>query len=209
MKRLICSLALALVLCLTCTSLVACFSEGKEEVGRLDFEEVIDKDIEDNIEDNIDDNSEDSVEDSIEGGIEDNIEEEKIYSVAELKLFDTSKFIDIGGNKYYSEDGVTAAVVSLQGYIVDCGTWSDKYNNYTGVFIVDEYSADKNKSSEDAFQVYRVVRDSIYIKAEGDLKKGDLVTFLGCIQLYGGKIEMSYQGSTSVKCVDLVRGLRL
>ena len=72
-----------------------------------------------------------------------------IMSVAQVLALDTTKVIEIknGKNtfKYYSEDGTTAKVVTVKGYVVDPGTWSSQYSNFSDIYIVDEYSDAKNK----------------------------------------------------------------
>lgn len=135
-----------------------------------------------------------------------------IMSVAQVLALDTTKVIEIknGKNtfKYYSEDGTTAKVVTVKGYVVDPGTWSSQYSNFSDIYIVDEYSDAKNKNSDDALQVYRIKPDSVFLKGEGDVCRGDLITFEGCLQVYSGKFEMSYCGDVNVTCKNLEQDKR-
>lgn len=131
----------------------------------------------------------------------------KIYTTAEIAALDQNKSVSIQSgsytNKYYSEDNETAAVVAVRGYIVDEGSWSDTYNNFTNVYIADTYSAEMNKNSTGALQVYRLKTDEVYILGENDVERGTRVTLQGCIQFYNGSPELTYQGSTDVTCIGM------
>ena len=129
----------------------------------------------------------------------------KIYTVAEIKALASTSYIDISGNKYYSTDGTNAAVIAVGGYIVDEGSWSDTYNNFTNVYIADTYTAESNKNSSDALQVYRLKTDEVYITGENDVERGVRVTLQGCLQLYSGKPELTYQGSTDCTCIGMAK----
>lgn len=135
-----------------------------------------------------------------------------VMTVAELLALDKTKTVDIKSgkytNKYYSEDGTTAKTVTVKGYVVDAGEWSDEYSNYSNVYIADEYSDSKNSSSKDALQVYRIKNDSVFVKAKGDICRGDLITFEGCVQIYNNNFELNYCGEVNVTCKDLVQDTR-
>ena len=131
----------------------------------------------------------------------------KIYTTAEIAALDQNKSVSLTSgsytNKYYSEDNETAAVVAVRGYVVDEGSWSDQYNNFTNVYIADTYSAEMNKNSTGALQVYRLKTDEVYILGENDVERGTRVTLQGCIQFYNGSPELTYQGSTNVTCIGM------
>lgn len=104
--------------------------------------------------------------------------------------------------KYYAENGVITPVI-VKGYVVDAGKWESSFNNLNKVYIADTYSEDMTKDSEGTLYVYRIVPDGTYIKGDGDLQKGDLVTFKGYLQNYEGTCQISYQGKNDVVCTGL------
>lgn len=128
-----------------------------------------------------------------------------VSTVAQIKALDVTKTVTVGKNNYYSEDGTTATEYTVKGYVVDTGSWSDTYNNFSNIYIVDEYSEDKTSSSSDALQLYALKPDGVYLTA-GDtnaLSKGDLITVHGCVQIYNGKVELTYCGSVDLTCIGL------
>ena len=133
----------------------------------------------------------------------------KIYTTAEIAALDQTKSVSIKSgnytNKYYSTDGSTAAVVAVRGYIVDVGSWSDQYNNFTNVYINDTYTEESNKNSTGALQVYRLKTDEVYITGKDDVERGTRVTLQGCIQFYNGSPELTYQGSTDCTCIGMTK----
>lgn len=135
----------------------------------------------------------------------------KVYSVAEILALDKTSFITVDGgqadNTYYSTDGKTAAYVTVKGYFIKCSGsssgWSEQYKNYSKVYIAD--AANETTSSKQLY-VYRIASDDVYIKADGDLQAGDLVTLQGFLSVYQDRDpQMTYLGSTSVKCIGKVR----
>ena len=118
---------------------------------------------------------------------------------------DASSFIDITSgsytNKYYSTDGTSAAVITVKGYVTTPCEYKSQYKNYENAYIADDASATKANS----LQVYRIKADGVYLKEDGstNLKNGDLVTFTGCVQLYNGNVEITYQGNNDVKVIAL------
>lgn len=133
----------------------------------------------------------------------------KIYTADEILALDQANFnvnIQNGSttSTYYSEDGTTAAVVVVKGYVVDPGSYASNYKNYEKIYIAD--AADETASAKKLY-VYRVQPDGVYLKDDGStlLKAGDLVTFQGCVSIYNSKIQITYAGDVSVKCIGLVR----
>ena len=136
----------------------------------------------------------------------------KIYTVAEIMAFNDTdyQFIEVkstasANGMYYSADGTNATAVTVKGYVVDPGVWSDSYKNFTGTFIVDEYADTKDKTSADAMQVYRVAADDVYIKDAFSLVKGDLITITGYVQLYKDTIQISNTYNDKVYCISRIR----
>lgn len=136
----------------------------------------------------------------------------KIYTVAEIMAFNDTdhQFIEVkstasANGMYYSADGINATAVTVKGYVVDPGVWSDSYKNFTGVWIVDNYTGAEDKSSEGAMQVYRVAADDVYIKDAFSLVKGDLITITGYVQNYKDTIQISNTYNDKVYCISRVR----
>lgn len=142
------------------------------------------------------------------------LDQSDVFTVSQVLALDTTAFVsakksNTTNGKYYSTDGTTAAVVTIKGYVVDPGTFAStaSYQNYNNIYIVNDYSADKDKDSEGAIQVYRVQPDGVFLKADGStlLQKGDYVTFQGCIEYYSSKIQISYASGVDVKVTGLKR----
>ncbi len=131
-------------------------------------------------------------------------EEGKIYSAAEAQALGEK----LAANAYYEENGVAVEIL-VKGYVVDPGSWSGQYSNWTKVYIADTYSDDMDKDSEGTFLVYRIGLDDTYLKAEGALEKGDLITVKGYLQNYeGDTVELTYpkgKPSANPVCVGLVK----
>ena len=109
----------------------------------------------------------------------------------------------LGNDEYYKGGDVDPKLVYLKGYVVDAGSWNSQYNNLNRVYVADTYAADKDKTADDVFLIFRIVPDSTYIKKDGDLKKGDLIVCSGFIQNYQGDTpELTYNGQTNVTCVS-------
>lgn len=87
--------------------------------------------------------------------------------------------------------------IYVRGYVVDAGEWSSQYNNWNKVYIAD------SMDSEDMLYVYRIVLDGTFLKAEGDLVVGDIVTLTGFLNNYEGTIELNYKGGISITCVGI------
>lgn len=119
------------------------------------------------------------------------------FSLADVAKIGTT----LANTKYYGGD--TAMVVYVKGYVVKVGSWNSSYNNFTGSYLIDEYTDDATENSTGAIQLYRLGTDSTYIKAEADLVKGDLITVKGYIQVYSNKVQVTYSGSTNPTVVDM------
>lgn len=130
----------------------------------------------------------------------------KIYTAAEAQALGES----LEADAYYEENGLAAKIL-VKGYVVDPGTYSSQYNNWTSVYIADTFSDDMTKDSEGTFLVFRLGKDDTYLKGEGYLEKGDLVTLEGYLQNYkGNTVELTYHGSTSNNptCIALTKAQR-
>lgn len=115
-----------------------------------------------------------------------------------------AKSLDGSKKEYYSKDG-EAQLVYVKGFVVDPGKYSSQYNNVSNVYIMDTYSAEANKDSEGALQVFRIVKDDTYFTAEGDIQKGDFVVVKGYIQNFNGTLEVTYNGKNNVSVVSLTK----
>lgn len=127
------------------------------------------------------------------------------YSIADAKKIAAS----LGDDAYYSING-EAKLVYVKGYVVDPGSYSSSYNNYSNIYLVDEYSAEKDKNSADAMLLYRLGLDSQFVTKDGDLVKGDCMTVFGYIQNYKGKntnnsYQITYKGNINPTTVALVQ----
>ncbi len=119
--------------------------------------------------------------------------EAKVYKASEAQALGET----LAAGKYYEENG-EAAQILVQGYVIETGTFSTQYSNWTGVYIADTYSEDMTKDSEGTFLVYRIGLDGTYLKADGDLEKGDLITVKGYLQNYkGDTVELTYPEGNS------------
>ncbi len=120
---------------------------------------------------------------------------DKFYTVAEAKAIAAG--LAAGA---YHEDANGPVAVLVKGYVIDAGSFSTQYNNWSNIYVAD--SADTAKA--DALLVYRVVLDSEYLKADGCLENGDHVTFSGYLQNYKGNTpELTFNGDNNVTCVGL------
>ena len=118
--------------------------------------------------------------------------------------FSVAKVLEIGATleagAYYTGSGTNPLQVYVEGYVVDAGTQFNA-GRASNVYIVDEYSADKNKSSEGALQVYSITYDDTYIQQLGDIAKGDKLKLYGFIQFYQPK-----SGSPTLELTYLPKG---
>lgn len=102
--------------------------------------------------------------------------------------------------KNLASDAYSDDVVYVKGYVVDAGYYDAGYKNFNKIYIADS----DDMGIESALYVFRVQPDDTYLKGDGDLDLGDLVTFSGYLQNYKGNTpELTYQGSVSVYCVAL------
>ena len=114
----------------------------------------------------------------------------------------------LADNAYYSENGTPVAIY-VKGYVADAGYYDAGYKNFNKIYIADEYT--EGMGTEGALYVFRVQPDDTYLKGDGDLDVGDLVTFVGYLQNYkgnnGNTIELTYNNNVSenknVVCVAL------
>lgn len=129
---------------------------------------------------------------------------ETAFTVAEAN----ARCEKLGSGDYYTENG-TVKKVYVKGWVVDPGTWDSSFNNLNKVYIADTYSEDMNKDSEGTFYVYRIKPDAEFMKADGDIEKGDFVIFEGYLQKFFDKdankdvIELTYNGTNNVYCAGL------
>ena len=100
---------------------------------------------------------------------------------------------------YYNGEGSAPVLVHVKGYVVVSGTWSSSNSNYTGVYIVDEYAADKDKNSSDALQIYGLVSNvaGLTLDATHAAPKGELITVTGYLQNRYGAYQVTYNSGTN------------
>ena len=123
----------------------------------------------------------------------------KPYTAADVKLIAGT----LEDNDYYKGGEVDPKLVHITGYVVNKGTFNSSFNNFNNVYIADSASA----SQDEGILVYRIVTDSTYLKADGDLANGDKITITGFIQNYKGNTpEVTYNGNDNVTCVGLTKG---
>ncbi|MDE6201170.1 MAG: hypothetical protein K2M47_04750 [Clostridiales bacterium] len=120
------------------------------------------------------------------------------YEVANVKEIGAK----LASGSYYEIDGA-AKMVWVKGYVVDAGTPNASAGRVNNVYIVDEYSADKDKNSTDAQQVYSITYDNTVLTGQYPLGLGDLIVVKGFIQNYNGTLEITYKGNDSVFCTSL------
>lgn len=127
-----------------------------------------------------------------------------IYTPSQAKTLGES----LASDAYYQENGADAQI-TVRGYVVDVGTWSSQYNNWTNVYIADTFSDDMTKDSEGTLQVYRLAKDDTYLTGADALEKGDLVTLQGYLQNYrGNTVELTYKGTTNPTCIGVQKAQR-
>ncbi len=91
-------------------------------------------------------------------------------------------------------DGWTATEVYVKGYVVDAGSWSSQYGNYSSVYIGD--AADTAKT--DAFLVFRIDQDEKFVTGDGSLQVGQLITVKGFITNYKGNTpEIAFKNGSN------------
>lgn len=112
------------------------------------------------------------------------------FSVAKV-LEIGAKLATSGADSYYKGNGTAPLQVYVEGYVVDPGT-QFAAGRAANVYIVDEYSDDKDKNSTGALQVYSLSYDDTYVKQLGDIAKGDKLKLYSFIQNYNGTIELTY-----------------
>ena len=95
--------------------------------------------------------------------------------------------------------------VYVKGYIVDCGTDNPDNNRVGYVYIVNEYSTDKSKTSADAIMILSINYGEI-LKEYSDLKVGLEIMVKGYIMLYQKDAnstpqpEVTYYDKNGVTC---------
>lgn len=120
------------------------------------------------------------------------------FTVADLKTISAT----VASGAYYT-DGSAAKQVWVKAFIVDPGEFSTQYKNVSKVYIVDEFDVNKDKTSEDAFYVYRLAQDGTHITATASaLGKGDEVVITGYIQNYNGTCQITFSGSNNATVVS-------
>lgn len=124
----------------------------------------------------------------------------KPYTIADAKKIAAS----LASGAYYSVNN-EATQVYVKGYVVDPGSYSSSYNNYSNIYLVDEYSADKDKNSTDAMLLYRLGLDSQFVKDDGDLRKGDCITVFAYIQNHSKGLQLTYKDKTNPTVVAMVK----
>lgn len=120
------------------------------------------------------------------------------YEVANVKEIGAA----LASGKYYEVDGA-AKMIWVKGYVVDIGDYTKSNARVNNVYIVDEYAADKDKSSEGAQQVYSISYDDTVFTGQYPLNHGDFIVVKGFIQNYNGTLEITYKGNDSVYCTTL------
>ncbi len=118
-----------------------------------------------------------------EGGTQDDP-----YTIAEALT--VAKALDKGA--------YTATKVYITGYVVDAGSWSDDYSNWSSIYLADSAAAKK----ADGIQLYRLNPDDIYLKLANDLAVGATITVYGYLQNYNGTLEIT--NNTTVDKQDKV-----
>ncbi|MDE6585985.1 MAG: hypothetical protein K2K80_04835 [Clostridia bacterium] len=130
------------------------------------------------------------------------------FTLADVKkLADTlqnGSFVNGAAVHYPYSDANGAKLVYVKGYVVDAGSYSDKYGNYSNIYLIDVYSADATKNSDGVIQLYRLYLDTQYVTKDGDLEKGDLITVKGYIEKYSGNAQISYTGNGEDKNPSVV-----
>ncbi len=110
----------------------------------------------------------------------------------------------LAADSYLTKDG-DQLLVYVKGFVIDIGKWSDRFGNFTSVWIADK--ADSTKNSADAIQVYRLYLDDTNLKLVGDLAVGAEITLCGYLQNYKGENasaapQFTYSGEKNDKhCV--------
>lgn len=104
------------------------------------------------------------------------------------------------------EESDNPVAVYVKGYIVDCGTDNPANNRVGYVWLVDEYSSDKDKNSPDAMMVLSINYDPVYLTGYSDLKKGNEIMVKGYLMNYQKNAtsdpqpEVTYYKENGVTC---------
>ena len=122
------------------------------------------------------------------------------FSVAQafklVKDYENSMFYDgktAGGVKATTAD--QALRVYVKGYVVDPGKSPENGGSYAGgvqyVYIVDDYSEEKDSYSDDALKVSSLKYND-HLAADNLLEKGEQIILSGFLEMYGGKASIHY-----------------
>ncbi len=119
--------------------------------------------------------------------------QEKPYSVAEA----------LEACRALAIDAYSATAVYVTGYVIDVGSWSDQYNDWSRVYIGDAAGDAKNAG----LQIFALYPDDTYLKLPNDLAKGMKITVYGYLQNYKGNsssatLEMTAHSKVNVQAVS-------